>query len=246
MTRKNFSIYANTHNDLRIEAKKILSSIFETLSVEELDSLYTPTEVKPNEVKPEVSLKHTVLPFTSQEPIINQPLSPIPADMATVGKIAGQDKLEIATKKPIKVVFKDASGAPLNTNDMMEGAEIIDGKVVISVPKSKECEQDYDFLSSAPPLDLTSDPDAGSSVIEEPPVEIKALTDIVKAASDGMMPTVVAISGQPLPTDRVRIAPHQVSKDAIRPIEEDPEGFSVVGMDNDIGVDFMKKPAIKK
>ena len=70
---------------------------------------------------------------------------------------------------------------------------------------------------------------------------LKELTDLVQSASDGMMPKVVAISGQPTFANRM---PPVKQDTYIKPIEDDPEGFSVVGLDNDIGT-FMMSPKKK-
>lgn len=120
---------------------------------------------------------------------------------------------------------------------IQEGAKVVDDKVVISLDKSKRASEDvYDPLESAPPLDLSND----ESDNIEGEDRINQLLDIVKSNSGGIMPNVVAISGQPLPTDRVLI-----KQDNIRSVEEDPEGFSVVGMDNDIGSMMMAPPTKK-
>ncbi len=233
MTRKNFFMYIDKEETKR-EAKRIMASIFEAESLEALNALYSPKEVqKPEEVAN--TLKHTILPFDQIELDPNKQLAPMSADVASIGSVPGEPtNLQLAVKQPVKVKIIDRS--KLQATNVTEGAKVVDGKVIISLDKNK-CEDDYDFLSSAPPLDLSNDVRD-----TEQAEQIKALTDLVQSSSGGMMPKVVAVSGQPLPTDRVFIA----NQETIKPIDEDPEGFSVVGMDNDIGIDFMKKPTIRK
>lgn len=231
MTRKNFFNYVGK-DEAKIEAKRILASILETESLSTLNALYSPKEVqRPEEAA--IALKHTILPFDQIEQDPNRQLAPVADTVASMGSIPGEpNNIQLAVKQPVKVKIIDKSNK--QTNTVSENAKVVDDKVIISLDKNK-CEDDYDFLSSAPPLDLSNDVQD-----TEQSEQIKALTDLVQSSSDGMMPKVVAVSGQPLPTDRVFIA----NQETIKPIDEDPEGFSVVGMDNDIGI-FMMAPSKK-
>ena len=229
MTRKNFFNYVDKE-DFKIEAKRILASLLETESLSTLNALYSPKEVQHPE-DDAAALKHTILPFDQIEQDPNKQLAPVSSTVASMGSIPGEpNNIQLAVKQPIKVKIIDKSTK--QTNAVSEGAKVIDDKVIVSLDKS-ECEDDYDFLSSAPPLELSNDVQD-----TEQKEQLKALTDLVQASSGGMMPKVVAVSGQPLPTDRVFIA----NKETIKPIDEDPEGFSVVGMDNDIGAFMMAPP----
>lgn len=234
MANSSFLKYAGSNDEaLKKEAKKILASVFENLSVDELNSLYSKDDTKNNPNVVASKLQHTILPFDQFE----QPSSVMaPAtDVATMEKYPGEDKIKIKVKKPINVVFQNTMTEP--NSGIQEGAKVVDDKVVISLDKSKRASEDvYDPLESAPPLDLSND----ESDNIEGEDRINQLLDIVKSNSGGIMPNVVAISGQPLPTDRVLI-----KQDNIRSVEEDPEGFSVVGMDNDIGSMMMAPPTKK-
>lgn len=244
-TRKNFLSYDLPNSESkRDEARKILSSVFENLGGGELNALYKPEAPTPSTV-----LKHTILPFDQIGKVPLQPMTPVPTALASMEKFPGEDKIQINTKKPIKVVFKDDSGQfppEQLPGEIQENASVVDDKVIIPIDfhsessedSDKEDSKDYDFLSSAPPLDLSEDP-----FKEDSPN--KQLTDLVTARAQGMMPSVVAVSGQPLPTDMVRIpkpsSPKKFTRDAVRSIEEDPSGLSIVDMDMDIGTAMLAR-----
>lgn len=199
--RKNFLSYeVPSAESKKAEAKQILSSMFEALSVDELNSLYQPTEVSKT-----VATK----PVAMDTPAAATKLQPVSDTLITVGKLPMEDdQVVVDVKKPVKVVFRDSTGT-----NIRENAAVLDDEVVAPSEETSD-DESYDFLQSAPPLDLTSD-----------------LQNTVLARGQGMMPSVQITPGMALPTSH--------KGEDIKSVEEDPEGFSVVGLDNDIGMNML-------
>lgn len=197
--RKNFLSYEVPSADSKkAEAKRILSSMFETLSVDELNKLYQPKEV--NKV-PDVK------PIAMDTPVAATQLQPVSDTLVTVGKLPMEDdQVVVDVKKPVKVVFRDSTGT-----NIRENAAVLDDEVI---SQEDAPEEDYDFLQSAPPLDLSSE-----------------LQNTVLARGQGMMPSVQVTPGMVLPVSH--------KGEAIKSVEDDPEGLSVVGLDNDIGMNML-------
>lgn len=177
MTRKNFLQYeVSSAESKKADAKKILSDIMETLSLPQLNALYQNKEVIDTQVKPTKDV-----PLTTSVAASN--LKPVSDTLAVMGTLPGEDdKIVIGLKKPLQVVFRDDS------------EEAVDDAAIT---------ESYDFLDSAPPLDLSNDFVQGRPQSPRPPS---------------------VNSSQP---------------NQIRSIEEDIEGYSVVGMDNDIGMNML-------
>ena len=236
------SFLSYTNSDVK-EIKKLRNEVLEALSIEQLNAIYSPKEA-PTHV-PTVS--SAILPFNQQTLPIAQ-MQPVADTLASMEKFPGLDKIQIKVKKPIKVVFQDDTQTSKTSSEpiapveersgtvmagMAESATVEDEKVIISLDNTNDDSDDsYDFLSSAPKLDLTSD--------------IQELEDIVRDNSQGMMPSVVTVSNmtpniKPMSRSmRPLIAEH----DNIRSIEDDPDGWSVIGMSNDFG--SVKLPDPKK
>lgn len=193
--RKNFLSYEVPSAEAKkADAKKILSSIFEALSVEELNALYQPTDSK---------ITRPMEPVQMSAAAPADQLLPVSDTLITVGKLPMEDdQIVVDVKKPVKVVFRDSSNTSNTTDSTAPMAEDNDA---------------YDFLESAPPMDLSSD-----------------LTDTVISRGQGMMGSVKITPGG------LSVKPDAVRSDGIKPVEEDIEGFSVVGLDNTIGMDMLK------
>jgi hypothetical protein len=211
--RKNFLSYQVPSADSKkAEAKKILSSILESSAIAALDSLYQPKEFDQSQ---RVAPKE--LPFS--QPAAASNLEPVSDTLLTVGKLPTEGgAVVIGVKKPIQVVFKDESA----TNSLKEDITIVEDDVLapveeapIEVQKKLE-DEDYDCLESAPPLDLSSD-----------------LQNTVLQRGQGMI-TSVQMSNNVLSPAAMQTG------DRIKGIEDDIEGYSVVGLDNDIGMNMLK------
>lgn len=199
--RKNFLDYSvPSVEHKKAEAKKILSSLFEKFSVDELNSLYQPEEPVKAQAAP--------TPLKMDQPAAAGNLQPVSDTLITVGKLPfdDDDRVVVDVKKPIKVVFRDSTGG--QENPLKEETAILDE------PEVKE--DPYDFLSSAPPLDLSAD-----------------LQNVVASKGQGMMGNIQITPGFALQKET---AP---GMDAIQSIEDDPYGMSVVGLDNDIGMNML-------
>lgn len=233
------SFLSYTDSDIK-EIKKLKSIVLEALSIDQLNAIYSPKEA-PTHVPIAAS---AVLPFNQQTLPIAQ-MQPVADTLASMEKFPGLDKIQIKVKKPIKVVFQDDSQTSKTSSEpvasveersgtvmagMAESATVEDEKVIINLDSTENAESDdYDFLSSAPQLDLTSD--------------IQELEDIVRDNSQGMMPSVQTVSNM-TPNPKPMSRPIVVKHDSIRSIEEDPDGWSVIGMENDFG--SVKLPDPKK
>ena len=197
----------------KAEAKKILSSILESSAIAALDSLYQPKEFDQSQ---RVAPKE--LPFS--QPAAASNLEPVSDTLLTVGKLPTEGgAVVIGVKKPIQVVFKDESAT---ANPLKEDIAIVEDDVLapveeapVEVQKKLE-DEDYDCLDSAPPLDLSSD-----------------LQNTVLQRGQGMI-TSVQMSNNILAPAAMQTG------DRIKGIEDDIEGYSVVGLDNDIGMNMLK------
>lgn len=212
--RKNFLSYeVPSAETKKAEAKKILSSIFETSAMAALDSIY---QAKEFDKAQRVSLAQD-LPFSQPGiPAAAQNLAPVSDTLLTVGKLPTEgDTVVVGIKKPIHVVFRDDSQA---TPQLAENTAVMEDDILAPIEDApvavKQSLEDYDFLDSAPPLDLSSE-----------------LQNTVVSRSQGMMSNVQMAS---------QLAPSVLHKgDKIQGIENDPDGWSVVGLDNDIGMSML-------
>jgi hypothetical protein len=211
--RKNFLSYQVPSVDAKkAEAKKILSSILESSTIADLDSLYQSKEFDQSK---RVDPKD--LPF-SQPAASN--LEPVSDTLLTVGKLPTEGgTVVIGVKKPVQVIFKDESA----TNPLKEDITIVEDDDVlapveeapIEVQKKLE-DEDYDCLDSAPPLDLSSD-----------------LQNTILQRGQGMITSVQK-------SNNILAPVAMQTRDHIKGIEDDIEGYSVVGLDNDIGMNMLK------
>jgi hypothetical protein len=194
----------------KAEAKKILSSLLESSALDALDSLYQPKEFDATK-----RIAPAELPFDPSTAANN--LAPVSDTLLTVGKLPNEpDTVVIGVKKPIQVVFKDDSYA---TKPLKEEVAVVDDILApvetAPVEVQKEIE-DYDCLNSAPPLDLSSD-----------------LQNTVMQRGQGMITSVQISNAGIMPAT-------MQTGDRIKGVEDDIEGYSVVGLDNDIGMNMLK------
>ena len=238
--RKNFfSSYTPAAELKKIEAKKILSSMFEGLDTATLTSLYQ-NEEEPKENKfnppsvPQIDPSSVEIKFEDPN-----------------NRTATQQELQkvydstVVSGKPFKITFSDIAPAkPIeNTIDdpLREETEMLEDEVLVPMEyapeetkeheekeKSEEDkekeepeedeEKEYDFMSELPKLDLSAD-----------------MLDAINKAGQGMMGTVMIN-----PTINVlKDGPHSPvvpihNGSKIKSIEDDLEGLSVAGLDNDI------------
>jgi len=229
--RKNFGSLDIKIINKKKEVTEIFSSIKEALSVEDLNRLYKNVK-NLNNIPSSTNTNN----LQTQQITNNQQVSVLPAD--TLQNVASLDGIDIqkdttdnsttmTVKKPLKVKFsgiaENPQGLPVIKKDALgEEVEPIQDEVLASfeeLPGNDKKTQEYDILLAAPPLDLSND----------------EYLNTVKQHSQGMMPVVIK---QELPLNNVSIIPN---KDNIMSFEEDPDGLSVVGLNNEIGIRFLEK-----
>ena len=208
--RKNFLSYQVPSAEFKKAEAKKILSSL--LETSALDAL--DKLYQPKEFDASKRVATTELPFDPSSAANN--LEPVSDTLLTVGKLpTEQDTVVIGVKKPIQVVFKDDSYA---TKPLKEDLTVVDDDVIAPIETApvevqKEMEE-YDCLDSAPPLDLSSD-----------------LQNTVMQRGQGMM-TSVRLNNATVPTMQ--------NGDRIKSVEDDIEGYSVVGLDNDIGMNMLK------
>lgn len=271
--KNNFlSYYTPSAEIKKADAKKILANLLEGLGVEELNKLYSATEVTPIQTKaPSENTSASIEPkAVSQEPKeVKEVKDPVdlaslilkqdPADpKKLIVQLDGTEDKQ-AQKQQYTVVFNKAVEATPIAEEirrrklMSDPCESIEDEYEESetteeedkehikesdkLEASKEdaseatedvlCSGDYDPLESAPPLQLKSDESNG----------FEDMIDAIKQHSGGMMSSVQIAPNMLRPKSKSAVGPSK--RDAIRSIEEDPYGLSVVGLDNDIGMNLL-------
>jgi len=234
--RKNFSILdIPSLEKKKIEARKIFSSMFENLGIEDLNKLYQEKEVPKQN-------KYTPITATPNTPELKFDTLQNPSNMDAQLKKTYDDTLILGISKPYKVVFTDLDQnknnipmgeevemkknevpledevlAPMDTEDEKVKEENEEDEKEKSDEKTEnddEVSDNYNFLAELPPLDLSAD-----------------MKDAVEKGGQGMMPNVMIN-----PTFNVynSQAPASHKGEKIKKIEDDLEGLSVAGLDNDI------------
>ena len=248
--RKNFSTLDIPSADKkRLEAKQIFSSIMEALSVEQVNALYQQKQV------PEEN-KYTPATTAPNTPELKFDTLQAPATTDAELKKTYDDTLVLGITKPYKVVFTDL--APSNPSALKEDIEVemLDDEVLVPMEadktktkkeddkaeedsetaheeheenETKEEEEkehedgeedetgneDYNFLDSLPQLDLSSD-----------------MIDAVNKAGQGI---VMINPNVTINVDSGKI-PEMHKGEKIKSVEDDLDGLSVVGLDNDLGM----------
>ena len=245
--RNNFSIFeVPSAKNKKAEARKVLLSILEVTSLEDLNSLYQEKEV-PEEHKLHQDTTAQAIPG---DDIKFATLSTVHDDDAQLRKTYDDTiVLGVSDKrnsKPYKVIFTELPdpNAPVN-QEMTEALAVLEDEVLVPLSAAplevrKEIESDEEDEEEAEEKESETDEENEEEAEEDEFSEYDPLAELPKLdlsadmlaainkSSQGMMPNVTILA------NNVNFGGAKPSsgKETIQSIEDDPYGFSVVGMDN--------------
>lgn len=212
--------------DFRKEAKDILTSILETdLSLSQLNTLYAPKAPKP---KTSDSLIRTPiqLPFDSE--IDTNSL--VPLKDPTIDVLKDKDNIVIATEKPIDVVFANKpTGVKEDTTYNFISSLLEEDDVIVPVelaPKElqKELKDSDDNSEEDKKKDTNTD-------------EYDVLIAIPKLSPEELQQIITVVDKQHMMKEPPLGSVMPVHPSA--PIEADPIGLSMAGLENDLALKFL-------
>lgn len=193
--------------------------------------------------------------FTNLQPTNQEFTEPVMEEIQVLDDevLAPLNTIKIKIKKENEKANKEED-LDMSLEDAIKHAEEVanscDGKCSTNHQKLADWLKDYKNLIKKEPGEVDEKPKTDESTEEKelskedydflvilPSSEVlpKDLIDIVNKAGQGMISNPVMRQLTDLPLGQLS----SISK--IQSIEDDPEGLSVAGMDNDIGIRFMKK-----